>query len=96
MTAIYLMGDSAKELNADQLHGRVRLSSKSVRVLVKRLGEGVRAGPFGKKLNSLLEAEGVNVVGRGPGKRGLRAKLRRGALCVGEGKGAVDQVSWID
>jgi len=49
VTAIYLMGDSAKELNAEQLHGRVRLTSKSVRVLVKRLGEEVGAGPFGEE-----------------------------------------------
>ncbi len=96
MTAIYLIGDSDKELNAEQLHGRVRLTSKSVRVLVKRLGEKVGAGPLGKKLNSLLEVEGTNVVGRGPGRRRLRAKLRRRALCVGEGEGAVDQVSWSD
>ncbi len=88
VTAIYLMGDSAKGLNAHQLHRRLGLTYKSARFLVKRLGEGMRHGALGKRLNSLLEAEGANVVGKGPKKRRLRAKKGRGVLSVGEGKGS--------
>jgi len=88
VTAIYLMGDSAKGVNAHQLHRRLGLTYKSARFLVKRLGEGVRHGALGKKLNSLLEAEGANVVGKGPRNRRLRAKKRTGVLTVSEGKGS--------
>ncbi len=86
VTAIYLMGDSAKTLNAHQLHRRLGLTYKSARFLVKRLGEGMGQGALGKRLNSLLEAEGANVVGKGSRKRHLRGKKRRGVLSFGEGK----------
>jgi len=88
VTAIYLMGDSAKELNAHQLHRRLGLTYKSARFLVKRLGEGVRHGALGKKLNSLLEAEGAHVVGKISRKRRFRAKKRTKLLYVAEGKGS--------
>jgi len=44
---------------------------------------------LGKKLNSLLEAEGANVVGGIPRKRHLRAKTKKrtGVLSVGDGNG---------
>ncbi len=89
VTAIYLMADSANGLNAHQLHTRLGLTYKSARFLVKRLGSGMRQGALGKKLSSLLEAEGANVVGGSPRKRSLRAKTkkRKGALSVGDGKG---------
>ena len=89
VTAIYLMADSANGLNAHQLHTRLGLTYKSARLLVKRLGSGMRQGALGKKLSSLLEAEGANVVGGSPRKRSLRAKTkkRKGALSVGDGKG---------
>ncbi len=88
MTAIYLMGDSAKELNAHQLHRRLGLTYKSAVFLVKRLGEGMRRGALGKKLISLLEAEGANVVGKGSKNRRLRVKRRTGPLSVGKGIGS--------
>ncbi len=88
VTAIYLMGDSAKGVNAHQLHRRLGLTYKSARFLVKRLGEGMRQGALGKRLNSLLEAEGAHVVGKGLRERPLRAKKRAGVLSVGEGKGS--------
>ncbi len=88
MTAIYLMGDSAKGLNAHQLHRRLGLTYKSARFVLKRLGEGVRQGALGKKLNNLLEAEGANVVGKVPRKRRFRAKKRTTLLYVAEGKGS--------
>ncbi len=89
VTAIYLMADSANGLNAHQLHTRLGLTYKSARLLVKRLGSGMRQGGLGKKLSSLLEAEGANVVGGSPRKRSLRAKTkkRKGASSVGDGKG---------
>jgi len=88
VTAIYLMGDSAKIVNAHQLQRKLELTYKSARFLVKRLGEGMRQGALGKKLNSLLEAEGANIVGKGPRKRHLRAKKGTGVLTVSEGKGS--------
>jgi len=88
VTAIYLMGDSAKGLNAHQLHKRLGLTYKSARFLVKRLGEGMRQGALGKRLNSLLEAEGANVVGKGPRKRRLRANKGTGVSSGGEGNGS--------
>jgi len=88
VTAIYLMRDSAKGLNAHQLHKRLGLTYKSARFLVKRVGEEMRQGALGKKLNSLLEAEGGYVVEEGPRKKRLRAKKRTGVLTVGEGKGS--------
>jgi len=88
VTAIYLMGDSAKGLNAHQLHRRLGLTYKSARFLLKRLGEEMRQGALGKKLNSLLEAEGANVVGKGPRKRLLRAKKRTGVSSGGESNGS--------
>jgi len=88
VTAIYLMGDSAKGVNAHQLHRRLGLTYKSARFLVKRLGEGMRQGALGKRLNSLLEAEGANVVGKGPRERFLRAKKRTGVSSGGESNGS--------
>jgi len=44
--------------------------------LAKRLGVGTRQRALRKKLNGLLEAEGANVVGKGPRKRRFRAKKR--------------------
>ena len=88
VTAIYLMSASAKTLNAHQLHRKLGLTYKSARLLVKRLGSGGRQGALGKKLNSLLEAEGVNVVGKRPKKRRRRAKKGAAVLSVGEGKGS--------
>jgi transposase-like protein len=88
MTAIHLMAGSAKALNAHQLHRRLGLTYKSARFLLKRLGEEMRQGALGKKLNSLLEAEGANVVGKGPRERLLRAKKRTGVSSGGESKGS--------
>ncbi len=88
VTAIYLMGDSAKDLNAHQLHRKLGLTYKSARFLLKRLGEETRRGALGKKLNSLLEAEGANVVGKGPRKIPLRAKKRTGVSSGGESNGS--------
>ncbi len=88
VTAIYLKGNSAKELNAHQLHRRLGLTYKSARFLLKRLGEETRQGALGKKLNSLLEAEGANVVGKGPRKRLLRGKKRTGVSSGGESNGS--------
>jgi len=89
VTAIYLMADSANGLNAHQLHKSLGLTYKSARFLVKRLASGMRQGALGKKLNSLLEAEGASVVGGSPRKRPLRAKTKKrtGGLNVGDGKG---------
>ncbi len=87
VTAIYLMADSANGLNAHQLHTRLGLTYKSARLLVKRLGSGMRQGALGKKLSRLLEAEGANVVGKGPRKRRLRAKKRTGVSSGGENNG---------
>ena len=89
VTAIYLMGDSANGLNAHQLHRRLELTYKSARFLVRRLGEGLGQGALGKKLNSLLEAEGANVVGEGPRKRRLRVKKRTGVSSGGESNGRI-------
>jgi len=90
VTAIYLMADSANGLNAHQLHTRLGLTYKSARLLVKRLGLGMRQGSLGKKLNCLLEAEGANVVGGSPRKRRLRAKTKKrtGGSSVCEGNGS--------
>jgi len=88
VTAIYLMGDSAKGPNAHQLHRRLGLTYKSASFLLKRLGEEMRQGALGKKLNSLLEAEGANVVGKGPRKTLLRAKKRTGVSSGGESNGS--------
>jgi hypothetical protein len=87
VTAIYLMSDSANGLNAHQLHRRLGLTYKSARLLVKRLDSGMRQGALGKKLNSLLEAEGANVVGENPRQRRVRGKRRTALLSVAEGKG---------
>jgi hypothetical protein len=87
VTAIYLMSDSANGLNAHQLHRRLGLTYKSARLLVKRLDSGMRQGALGKKLNSLLEAEGANVVGENPRQRRARGKRRTALLSVAEGKG---------
>ena len=59
---------------------------------MKRLGEGIRHAALGKKLNSLLEGGGANVVGKGPRKRLLRAKKRTGVLSGGEGNGSSGSV----
>jgi hypothetical protein len=88
MTAIHLMGGSAKVLNARQLHMRLGLTYKSARFLVKRLGEEVRQGALGKRRNWLLEAEGAHVVGKSSRKRRFRAKKRTTLLYVAEGKGS--------
>jgi len=88
VTAIYLMGDSTNRLNAHQLHRRLGLTYKSARFLVKRLGESKGQEALGKRLNSLLEAKGANVVGNGSRGRRLRARQRTRVLSVGEGKGS--------
>jgi len=88
LMAIYLMGDSAERVNTHELHRRLGLTYKSARFLVRRLGEGMSQGALGKKLNSLLEAEGANVVGKGPRKRRLRAKKRTGVSNLGEANGS--------
>ena len=89
LMAIYLMGDSAERVNTHELHRRLGLTYKSARFLVRRLGEGMRQGALGKKLNTLLQAEGANVVGKGPRKRRLRAKKKRtGVSNLGEGNGS--------
>jgi len=86
--AIYLMGDSAKSLNAHKLHSRLGLTYKSARFLLRRLGEGREEGAFGRRLYTLLEAKGANVLGKGPRERRSRAKKGRGVLRVGEGNGS--------
>jgi len=88
LTAIHLMGASAKSLNAHQLHRRLGLTYKSARFLVMRLGEGMRHGSLGQRMNSLLEAEGVHVVGMGPRTKGLRARSGTGRSSVSEGNGS--------
>lgn len=88
VTAIYLMGDSDKPLNAHQLHRRLGLTYKSARFLVMRLGEGKRHGSLGQRMNSLLEAEGVHVVGMGPRTKRLRARNGTGGSSVSEGNGS--------
>ncbi|MCZ6449451.1 MAG: IS1595 family transposase [Deltaproteobacteria bacterium] len=88
LTAIYLMGASVKVLNAHQLHRSLGLTYKSARFLVKRLDEGAGQGVLGKKLNSLLTAEGAHVVEKTPRKRNIRAKKKTGGLSVGKGKGS--------
>ena len=88
VTAIYLMSDSANGLNAHQLHRRLGLTYKSARFLVKRLGEGMMQGALGKRINSLLEAEGAQVVGKGPRKGRVRAKKGTAVLIVSEGRGS--------
>ncbi len=88
VTAIYLMSDSANRLNAHQLHRRLGLTYKSARFLVKRLGESKGQEALGKRLNSLLEAKGANVVGNGSRGRRLRSRQRTRVLSVGEGKGS--------
>jgi len=62
VTAIHLMGDSAKGVNAHQLHKRLGLTYKSARFMAGRITESMRQGALGRKLNSLLEAEGVRLV----------------------------------
>jgi hypothetical protein len=88
VTAIYLMGASAKSLNAHQLHRRLGLTYKSARFLVLRLGEGMRLGSLGQRMNSLLEAEGVHVVGMGPRTKRRRAKNGTGGSSACEGNGS--------
>jgi len=95
VTAIYLMGDSAKGVNAQQLHKRLGLTYKPARFLVKRVGEGTRQGALEKKLNSLLEAEGANVVGKGPRERLFVPKREQGYRVV-KVTGAVGRASWSD
>jgi transposase-like protein len=69
VTAIHLMGDSARGVNAHQLHKRLGLTYKSARFMAGRIAESM--GALGRKLNSLLEAEGVRLVRKrarkGPG-----------------------------
>lgn len=86
LMAIYLMGDSRKRVNAHELHRRVGVTYKSARFLVRRLGKGTRQGGLGRKLNSLLEMEGANVVGKRPRRRRLLSKKGIGLLSVLEGK----------
>ncbi len=62
VTAIHLMGDSAKGVNANQLHKRLGLTYKSASFMAGRISESMRQGALGKKLNRLLEAEGVRLV----------------------------------
>jgi len=75
VTAIYLMGNSAKELNPHQLHKRLRLTYKSARLMVVRIVESRRQGALTRKLNSFLEAEGARVV-RKRAERGARGSKR--------------------
>ena len=62
VTAIHLMGDSAKGVNPHQLHKRLELTYKSARLMVGRITKSMKQGALGRKLNSLLEAEGVRLV----------------------------------
>ena len=50
VTAIDLMGDAVKILNVNQLHSRLRLTCRSARFFVRRLGEGIRHEVLGKRL----------------------------------------------
>ncbi len=61
VTAIYLMGDSAKEVNAHQLHRRLELTYKSASFMARRIQEGMRQGALTRKLNGLLVAESARV-----------------------------------
>ena len=78
VTAIYLMGDSAKRVNARQLHMRLELTYKSASFMVRRIGKGMRQGALPRKLNSLLVAESARVVtrrapmGGGGPKKGIK------------------------
>ena len=88
LMAIYLMGDSAKKVNKHELHRRLGITYKSAGFLVRRLGEGMGQGALGKKLYSLLEAEGFNVVGKGPRRRPVLGKNRTGVSRGGDSNGS--------
>jgi len=62
VTAIYLLGDSAKGLNAHQLHKRLELTYKSARFMAGRIAESTRQGGVARKLIKLLEGEGARIV----------------------------------
>lgn len=84
VTAIYLMGDSAKEVNAYQLHRSLGLTYKSARFMVARITESRRQGALTRKLNSLLVAELARVVTRRAPAGGPSAKkgIKRGKKTV--------------
>jgi transposase-like protein len=79
VTAIHLMGDPAKGVNAHQLHTRLGLTYKSARFMAGRIAESLRQGAIGRKLNSLLEAEGVRLVRKRAKKAPGGAKKQPGA-----------------
>lgn len=76
VTAIHLMGDPANEVNANQLHKRLGLTYKSARFMAGRIAGSLRQGALGRKLNALLEAEGVRLV-RKRAKKGVRGAQKR-------------------
>jgi len=78
VTAIHLMGDSAKGVNANQLHKRLGLTYKSARFMAGRITASMRQGALGRKLNSLLEAEGVRLV-RKRAKKGVSGAKKQTA-----------------
>ena len=85
LTAIYLLGDSAKGVNAHQLHRRLGLTYKSARFMTGRIAQSSRPGALARKLNSLLEAEGARIV---------RKRAERGASgSQGKAEGARKTVS---
>jgi len=62
LTAIYLLGDSAKRVNPHQLHRRLGLTYKTARFMVGRIAESTRQGALARKLIKLLEGEGARIV----------------------------------
>jgi len=79
VTAIYLMGDSAKGLNAHQLHKRLGLTYKSASFMARRILAGMKRGAMASKLNSLLVAESARVVRQRPKRVASSGKGRSGA-----------------
>jgi len=84
VTAIYLMGHSAKDLNVHQLHKKLELTYKSATLMARRINESMRQGALTRKLNSLLVAEIARVVIRRAPRGGPSAKkgIKRGKKTV--------------
>ena len=70
VTAIYLMGHSAKDLNVYQLHKKLELTYKSATSMARRINQSMRQGALTRKLNSLLVAEIARVVTTRAPRRG--------------------------
>ncbi len=96
MSVIHLMNALANLLNALQLHTRVGLTYESASFLVKRLGEGMRKGLWGRDSIAFWRQKELMLSEKTRAKDAPVPKKEQGYRVLAKVKGVVGQAFWID